>query len=51
MLGDDLARPGERGDWRIYGDFFLARSTPDGEIASVTDDDIAKYQARWPPIV
>jgi hypothetical protein len=51
MRGDDLAHPGEPGEWRIYGDFFLARSTPDGEIASVTDDDIAKYQARWSPIV
>ena len=49
MLGDDLARPGEPGEWRIYGDFFLARSTPDGEIAPVTDGDIARYQAKWLP--
>jgi len=44
-LGNDLARPGELGEWRIYGDFFLARSTVDGEIVGVTDADIARYQS------
>jgi len=46
-LGDDLARPGEPGEWRIYGDFFLARSTPSGGLKSVSDADIASYQKRW----
>jgi hypothetical protein len=44
-LGDELARPGETGEWRIYGDFFLARSTADGEIIGVTDADIARYRS------
>jgi hypothetical protein len=43
----DLAMPGEPGEWRIHGDFFLARSTVDGELADVTDEDIAHYQALW----
>jgi len=43
-LDSDLARPGEPGEWRIYGDFFLARSTADGEIVGVTDADIEHYQ-------
>lgn len=38
-----LARPGEPGEWRIRGDFFISRVTPDGELASVTDDDVAHY--------
>ena len=42
-LDNDLARPGETGEWRIYGDFFLARSTTDGEMVGVTDADIAHY--------
>ena len=46
-LGDDLAPPAEPGEWRIYGDCFLARTTRDGQLADVTDDDIARYQARW----
>jgi len=47
MLADDLARPGEMGEWRIRGDFFLARATDDGDAADVSDEDIARYQARW----
>jgi hypothetical protein len=47
-LGNDLALPGEPGEWRIYGDFFLARSTTDGQLADVTDADVAQYLQRWP---
>jgi hypothetical protein len=46
-LGDDLAMPGEPGEWRIYGDFFLARADEDGRLMGVTDADIARYQGRW----
>jgi len=48
VLADDLARPGELGEWRIHGDFFLARVTDEGEVAGVSDEAIARYQARWP---
>jgi hypothetical protein len=47
MLGDDLALPGQPGEWRIRGDFFLARCTSDGELADVTDADIAHYSHLW----
>jgi hypothetical protein len=36
-------RPGEAAEWRIHGDFLIARSTRDGELASVTDEDLARY--------
>ena len=39
-----LARPGEAGEWRIHGNFFICRTTEDGELADVTDDDVKLYQ-------
>lgn len=45
-LGDELARPGELGAWRIHGDFFVARSRGD-DVADVTDEDIAAWTAAW----
>jgi len=45
-LGDDLARPGEMGEWRIHGDFFVARNRGD-DVADVTDGDIAAWTAAW----
>jgi hypothetical protein len=57
--GGQAANAGEAAEWRIHGDFFLARSTPEGELASVTDDDVARYRqlfanvmdggTGWPP--
>lgn len=41
--GGRLARPGEPGEWRIRGDFFIARVDEEGGIASVTDEDVAYY--------
>lgn len=38
--------PGEPAEWRICGDFFLARSN-DGETTSVTDEDFARYLKRF----
>lgn len=38
------AKAGEPAEWRIHGDFFIARSTPDGELASVTDEDLTRYR-------
>jgi hypothetical protein len=46
-LDPDLADPGQMGEHRIYGDFFLARHDDDGETASLTDDDIAKYSRAF----
>lgn len=31
----------------IHGDVFLARTDAAGELADLTDADIAKYQALW----
>jgi hypothetical protein len=45
-LDPDLADPGQMGEHRIHGDFFLARHA-DGETASLTDDDIAKYSRAF----
>lgn len=39
----DLGAPAE---WRILGDFFLARSH-DGELADLTEEDIARYTKRF----
>lgn len=44
---DDIFFRGEPGQWHIRGDFFLARTDAAGELADVTDADIAKYQAMW----
>ena len=41
------AAPGAPAEWRIHGDFFIARSTSDGELAGVTDDDLAKFKALF----
>jgi len=48
LLADDLALPGEMGEWRSRGDFFLARATDEGALADVSHEDVARYQARWP---
>lgn len=47
-MGDDLAEPGELAEWRIYGDCLIARSE-DGELQSLTDEDIARYTGMCPP--
>ncbi len=39
----DAAAPGTMGVHRIHGDFFLARGDEEGNIASLTEADIAKY--------
>lgn len=46
---ESFAKPGEPGEWRIYGDMFLSRIDDDeeGDLASVTDDDVARYVAMW----
>lgn len=35
--------PGEPAEWRIHGDFFMARHDKDGNTISVTDKDAADY--------
>lgn len=44
---EGLARPGEAGEWRIYGDFFLCNVDDDGEIAPVTSEQIARYTSLF----
>jgi hypothetical protein len=44
---DELCDPDEPGEWRILGDFFLVRCDDEGELASVTDADIAKWSALF----
>lgn len=44
---EPLALPGSQGVFRIHGDFFLVRSTPDGELADVTDEDVTEWMERW----
>lgn len=44
---DDLARPGEPGEWQIRGDFFICRGDEDGNLASITYDDVTKYSALF----
>ena len=39
----DAAPPGTMGVHRVHGDFFLARCDEEGNIASLSDADIAKY--------
>jgi len=43
FLAPDLADPGQMGEHRIHGDFFLARHDGDGGTLSLTDEDIEKY--------
>ena len=40
---ETFARPGELGEWRIHGDFFIARQDGDGGVASVTDVDVSEW--------
>jgi hypothetical protein len=42
-LGEGLARPGEPGEWRIHGDFLLARSDARGNLADLTDADVERW--------
>jgi len=42
-----LAKPGEPGEWRIHGDFFLARSNDDGETVDIDQASIDKYTQLW----
>lgn len=40
---DDLARPGEPGEWRFHGDFFMARTDRAGELADIDDASVERY--------
>src|SRR6185312_342041 len=42
-----LARPGEPGEWRIHGDFFLARTDDEGDTTSIDQASIDKYTKLW----
>ena len=44
---EPLARPGEPGEWRIHGNFFLARDGEECDLASLTDADVARYTAMF----
>jgi hypothetical protein len=48
-LGDieEMAEPGQPGEWRIHGDFVMARCSKSGNMTAVTEDDIAKYMKEF----
>jgi Domain of unknown function (DUF3846) len=43
----DLARPGEPGQWRFHGDFFMACTDDDGELADIDDASVMKYTTMF----
>lgn len=47
-MDDNLAEPGQMGEWRIKGDFFICRHDDDGDFASLQSEDIEKliYKLR-----
>lgn len=44
---EPLARPGEAGVWKIYGDFLMLRTDKYGECCSVTDADVERWTKRF----
>lgn len=49
-LGEDLDQPDPEpapAEWCVHGTFFLARETHDGQLADVTEEDIAEYRRKW----
>lgn len=42
-----LAQPGEPGEWRILGNFFLSRSDDEGDIADLDDASVKLYTALF----
>ncbi len=44
---EGLADYGEAGEWRIHGDFFMSRTDDAGELAPLTEEDVAKYTALF----
>ncbi len=47
-MDSDLVEYGQPGEWRIHGDFFLARSDDEGRTIPPTAADVAKYTALFP---
>jgi hypothetical protein len=46
-VDDDLCDPGERGVYRLHGDFFFTRTDEHGEAADVTDADVRFWTDRF----
>ena len=46
-MDEGLAKPGEVGEWRIHGDFFMCSVNDDGELSDVTDESIKLYTAMF----
>jgi hypothetical protein len=46
-MSEGLARPGELGVFRIHGNFFFARADDEGDVTSVSDEDIAAIHALF----
>lgn len=44
---DGLAEPGQPGEWRIHGDFLLARHDRQGRTTSLTDADVRFWMYRF----
>lgn len=51
VLVERLCRPGEAGEWRIHGDFVLARHDGRGGMADLTDRDVERWTLWLEPDV